>query len=125
MTGGALQGEDVDPQCVRHVLQPVRHPRPPRGRRRHQDRGEPQEPAGHGAPLPRGLAGIQLLYDLYRVNQPLKRGNPEKGIGVDPRWQPIGWDEALATIVDRLKQVRAEDPRKLLFYGTRRAAAGL
>jgi molybdopterin-containing oxidoreductase family molybdopterin binding subunit len=61
--------------------------------------GNPQSPPGEGRLCARGLAGIQLLYDPYRLNQPLQRGNPEKGIGVDPRWQPISWDEALETIV--------------------------
>ena len=79
--------------------------------------GNPQSPLGEGRLCARGLAGIQLLYDPYRLNQPLKRGNPEKGIGVDPRWQPISWDEALEAVVERLKQVRAEDPRRLLFCG--------
>ena len=126
MTGGALQGEDVwipsvcgmcYNQCgilvhrVDGVVTKIE--------------GNPKSPLGMGRLCPRGLAGIQLLYDPYRVNQPLKRGNPEKGIGVDPRWQPIGWDEALATIVDRLKQVRAEDPRKLLFCGTPASLAPL
>jgi len=80
--------------------------------------GNPNSPLGRGRLCARGLAGIQLLYDPHRLNQPLKRGNPEKGIAVDPRWQPIGWDEALEAFVERLKRVRAEDPRKLLFCGT-------
>lgn len=77
--------------------------------------GNPESPLGRGRLCARGLAGIQLLYDPHRLNQPLKRGNPEKGIGVDPRWEPISWDEALDAIVERLRQVRAEDARRLLF----------
>ena len=73
---------------------------------------------GRGRLCSRGLAGIRSLYDPHRLNQPLRRGNPEKGIGVDPRWQPISWDEALDAIVERLKHVRDEDPRRLLFCGT-------
>ena len=72
--------------------------------------GNPKSPVGRGRLCARGLAGIQLLYDPHRLNQPLRRGNPEKGIGVDPRWQPIGWDEALEAIVERLKHVRDENP---------------
>jgi anaerobic selenocysteine-containing dehydrogenase len=75
--------------------------------------GNPKSPLGMGRLCAGGPAGIQLLYDPYRVNHPLKRTNPEKGIGVDPRWQEIGWDEALSIIVEKLKKVRAEDPRKL------------
>ena len=80
--------------------------------------GNPQSPLGRGRLCARGLAGIQLLYDPHRLDQPLRRGNPEKGIGVDPRWQPMSWDEALEAVVERLKRVRAEDPRRLLLCGT-------
>jgi len=41
------------------------------------------------------VAGLQNLYDPNRVNVPLKRTNPEKGIGVDPKWKPISRDEAM------------------------------
>jgi anaerobic selenocysteine-containing dehydrogenase len=80
--------------------------------------GNPKSPLGMGRLCPGGLAGIQLLYDPNRVNHPLKRTNPEKGIGVDPRWQEISWDDALNIIVERLRKVRAEDPRKLFLCGT-------
>jgi molybdopterin-containing oxidoreductase family molybdopterin binding subunit len=55
-----------------------------------------------------------LLYDPNRVNVPLKRTNPEKGIGVDPKWVEISWDEALDIMTEKLKKIKAEDPRKLL-----------
>lgn len=77
--------------------------------------GNPANPMGQGRLCPRGLSGIQLLYDPHRLNYPLKRTNPEKGIGVDPRWQRITWEEAISTIVERLRKVRQEDPRKLLW----------
>jgi anaerobic selenocysteine-containing dehydrogenase len=75
--------------------------------------GNPESPVGRGRLCARGLAGIHLLYDPHRLDQPLKRGNPEKGIGVDPRWQAISWDEALEAIIERLQRVRAEDPGRL------------
>jgi molybdopterin-containing oxidoreductase family molybdopterin binding subunit len=76
--------------------------------------GNPDNPMGMGRLCPRGLAGIQLLYDPHRVNYPLKRTNPEKGLGKDPGWQRISWDEALDTISEKLRQIRRNDPRKLL-----------
>lgn len=76
--------------------------------------GNPQCPSINGKICTRGLSGIMLLYDPNRVNVPLKRTNPKKGIGVDPRWVEVSWEEALDTIVDRLKKVREEDPRQLL-----------
>jgi molybdopterin-containing oxidoreductase family molybdopterin binding subunit len=79
--------------------------------------GNPESPLGMGRLCPKGLAGIMLLYDPHRVNVPLKRTNPEKGIHVDPKWVEITWDEALATITEKLKKIREEDPRKLVLAG--------
>jgi molybdopterin-containing oxidoreductase family molybdopterin binding subunit len=80
--------------------------------------GNPDNPIGRGRLCARGLAGIQLLYDPHRVDRPLRRTNPQKGIGVDPGWQEIDWDEALDEITARLQKVRQEDPRGLFFSGT-------
>ena len=76
--------------------------------------GNPDCPTSLGGLCPKGASGMMLLYDPNRVNVPLKRTNPEKGIGVDPKWVEIGWDEALDTITEKLRKTRAEDPRKLL-----------
>ncbi len=80
--------------------------------------GNPDSPQSCGRLCPKGLSGLMLLYDPNRVNKPLKRTNPEKGIGVDPKWVEITWDEALDTITEKLKKVRAEDPRKFVYQGT-------
>ena len=56
--------------------------------------GNPDVPSGRGKTCVKGLASPHLLYDPYRVNYPLKRTNPEKGLGVDPKWERISWDEA-------------------------------
>ena len=53
-----------------------------------------------------------MLYDPNRLNVPLRRTNPEKGIGVDPKWQPITWEAALTEITERLKKVKSENPEK-------------
>ncbi len=57
--------------------------------------GNPDAPTGQGSICVKGLASPALLYDPYRVNYPLKRTNPEKGLGVDAKWERISWDEAL------------------------------
>ncbi|MEN8161200.1 MAG: molybdopterin-dependent oxidoreductase, partial [Myxococcota bacterium] len=80
--------------------------------------GNPKSPYGRGRLCARGLAGIQMLYDPHRVDRPLRRTNPEKGIGVDPKWEEISWDEALDLVAGKLEEVRAEDPRQLFFSGT-------
>lgn len=80
--------------------------------------GNPDSPVGSGRLCAKGIAGIMILYDPHRVNTPLRRTNPEKGIGVDPGWKPISWDEALDEITTRLKKVREEDPRQLMVQVT-------
>ena len=76
--------------------------------------GNPDDPLTQGRICARGLSGINILYDPNRLNYPMKRTNPEKGIGVDPKWERISWDEALETIAEKLREVHADDPRKLM-----------
>ncbi|MBI1953207.1 MAG: molybdopterin-dependent oxidoreductase [Candidatus Omnitrophica bacterium] len=65
---------------------------------------------------PKGNAGIMALYDSDRLRKPLKRTNPNKGIGVDPRWKEISWEEAYTEIASRLKTLRdAGEAHKLLW----------
>ena len=61
----------------------------------------------------KGLSGLQVLHDPNRLNVTLRRSNPEKGIGVDPKWKEITWEEAYAEIVPRLKEIIEYDPKKL------------
>ncbi len=79
-------------------------------------KGNPDHPNNKGKVCGKSLAGLMGLYNPYRVKTPLKRTNPEKGIGIDPKWKEISWDEALDTVAQKLKKIRAEDPRKLIFY---------
>ena len=65
--------------------------------------GNPNHPISRGTICPKGVAGIQALYDPDRIRGPLKRSGP-RGSG---RWEPIGWDEALATAAERLRDLRA------------------
>ncbi len=66
---------------------------------------------------PKGNAGMMSLYDPDRVRVPLRRTNPEKGIGVDPKWKEITWDEAFSEIASRLKGLRdAGEPHSLLWF---------
>ncbi|HZS55504.1 MAG TPA: molybdopterin-dependent oxidoreductase [Bryobacteraceae bacterium] len=77
-------------------------------------RGDVDDPNTHGHLCARGLAGVAKLYDPYRLKTPLIRTNPEKGKGVDPGWREATWDEALDKIASKLKQVRKENPNKLI-----------
>jgi len=69
-------------------------------------RGNQWSKQNDGTCCPRGHLGLQLLYDPDRVKVPLKRTNPKKGRGVDPKFVPISWDEALDTIADRILELR-------------------
>ncbi|MFH1091916.1 MAG: molybdopterin-dependent oxidoreductase [Pseudomonadota bacterium] len=80
--------------------------------------GDPRTSQGYGRICAKGVAGLQNLYDPNRVNAPLIRTNPEKGLGVDPKWKEISWDEALDIFVEKLRALRQDDPRKLLFQST-------
>lgn len=76
--------------------------------------GNPDCPMTRGSICAKGASGLMQLYDPNRVNVPLKRTNPEKGIGVDPKWVEISWEEAMTTITEKLRKIKADDPRKLM-----------
>jgi len=77
-------------------------------------RGNPDDENTLGKVCAKTFASLLMLEDPSRVNVPLRRTNPEKGIGIDPGWVEITWDEALDSIAERLGKIRAEDPRRLL-----------
>ncbi|GAB4297442.1 MAG: tetrathionate reductase subunit A [Myxococcota bacterium] len=54
-----------------------------------------------GRLCPRGQAGIQTVYDPYRITQPLKRVGA-RGAGL---WQAIEWDQAFKEIAERINQI--------------------
>lgn len=76
-------------------------------------KGHEESPNSLGKMCAKGKAGIMGLYDPYRITKPLKRTNPAKGIEIDPKWTEISWDEALDTVVEKLKKTLQEDPRKV------------
>ena len=81
--------------------------------------GNPLSQVSEGKICPRAHIGLQVLYDRDRTNAPLKRTNNEKGKGVDPKWVPISWDQALSEVTGHLNKLResGEPNRLLLFYG--------
>ncbi len=76
--------------------------------------GDPSNPDNLGKLCPKGNAGLSRLYDSTRVLHPMKRTNPQKGPGIDPKWVAISWDEAYEIVARELGKIRADDPRKLL-----------
>jgi len=81
--------------------------------------GNPLSQVSEGKICPRAHIGLQVLYDSERIHTPLKRTNSKKGKGVDPKWVPISWDQALNDVTNRLRRLREDgEPHKLLlFYG--------
>lgn len=66
---------------------------------------------------PKGNAGVATLYDPDRIRTPLRRTNPKKGVGIDPGFREISWEEAYNEIVKRLKELRDNrEAHKLLWF---------
>jgi anaerobic selenocysteine-containing dehydrogenase len=63
----------------------------------------------------KGVATIMDYHDPNRVNYPVKRTNPRKGIGETPGWERISWDEAMGTIAEKLIRIKKTDPRQLVW----------
>jgi len=79
-------------------------------------RGNPISKSNHGYVCPRGHMIPQQMYDPDRVKSPMKRTNPAKGRGIDPKFVPISWDEALNTVADKMIELRtAGEPQKLMY----------
>lgn len=82
-------------------------------------RGNAASKGNHGYICPRPHLAVQQQYDPDRVKSPLMRTNPKKGRGIDPKFQPISWDEALDKIADKLLALREKETpeRFALFRG--------
>ncbi|MFJ3906794.1 molybdopterin-dependent oxidoreductase [Streptomyces sp. NPDC090025] len=68
-------------------------------------RPDPDHPNG-AALCPKGRAAPELAHGTGRLTTPLRRTRP-KG-DPDPGWQPVSWDEALAEIARRMREIAAE-----------------
>jgi len=79
-------------------------------------RGNPLSKANHGYVCPRGHMIPQMVYDPDRIKVPMRRTNAIKGRGVDPKFVPITWDEALDRVAERMIALRqAGEPHKLVY----------
>lgn len=77
--------------------------------------GDPDSVMGsQGGVCAKSSSMIQLLYHPRRFNYPLKRTNPNKGVGTDPKWKRISWDEALGEITERMQKIRNDNPAKFV-----------
>ncbi len=79
-------------------------------------RGNPNSKTNHGRVCARGHLIPQQTYDPDRIKVPMKRTNARKGRGVDPKWVPISWDEALDLVATRMIELRnAKEGHKLCY----------
>lgn len=72
-------------------------------------RGNRYSKQNDGKLCPRGNLSIQQVYDPDRIKVPMKRTNSSKGRGIDPKFVPISWDEALNTIADKMMELRRDE----------------
>jgi len=77
-------------------------------------RGNPNVMGSLGKCCGKSLSRVADLYDPNRITKPMMRTNPNKGLGVDPMWKEIEWEEALAITAKKLVEVHADDPRGLV-----------
>ncbi|MEW6487008.1 MAG: molybdopterin-dependent oxidoreductase [Thermodesulfobacteriota bacterium] len=69
-------------------------------------RGNERSKANNGYCCVRGHLILQQIYDPDRIKVPMKRTNPKKGRGVDPKFVPISWDEAMDTVAEKVMELR-------------------
>src|SRR5580658_10339409 len=74
--------------------------------------GNPRHPVNRGVICGKGAAGIMHQQSPAKLRKPLMRVG-ERGAG---EFREIEWDEAIATAIDWLSRIRADDPKKLAFF---------
>ena len=77
-----------------------------------QVQGNPAHPMTDGVLCTKVSRYVERTYHPERLLQPLRRVGP-KGAG---QFEPVGWDEALDAIAERLKSIAARDPQAVLPY---------
>jgi len=75
--------------------------------------GQPEHPSTHGALCTKVSRYPERTYHAERVLHPLKRVSAKHEA---PRFERIGWDQALAEIAGRLRAIAARDPQAILPY---------
>jgi len=76
--------------------------------------GNPEHPLNKGVICAKGSSGIMKQYSPARLTKPLRRkAGAERGAG---EFEEISWDEAFSTLEERLKHLRATDPKKFALF---------
>ncbi len=76
--------------------------------------GNPDHPVNRGVLCAKGNAGIMKQYSRAKLQRPLRRKpGTERG---DGEFEEISWAEALDELTERLRRIRAEDPKQLAYF---------
>jgi len=76
--------------------------------------GNPEHPLNKGIICAKGSSGIMKQYSPARLTKPLRRKTgSERG---DGQFEEISWDEAFATLEQRLSHIRATDPKQFALF---------
>ncbi|ASJ71186.1 Tetrathionate reductase subunit A [Granulosicoccus antarcticus IMCC3135] len=76
--------------------------------------GNPKHPVNKGVLCAKGNAGIMKQKSPAKLTQPLvRKAGTERG---DGEFEPISWDKALTLLTERLRKIRAHDPKRLAFF---------
>jgi len=76
--------------------------------------GNPAHPLNKGVICAKGASGIMKQYSPARLTQPLRRkAGSERGAG---EFEPISWEETFSIMADRLRKIRATDPKKFALF---------
>ncbi len=76
--------------------------------------GNPDHPLNQGVICAKGASGAMKQYSPARLLKPLKRKEgSERGAG---EFEEIEWEEAFATLTERLGKIRATDPKKFALF---------
>jgi len=76
--------------------------------------GNPDHPLNQGVICAKGASGIMKQYSPARLTKPLKRkAGAERGAN---EFEEISWDEAFGIMEERLKKIRATDPKKFALF---------
>ncbi len=81
--------------------------------------GDPANPRNVGTLCPKGQAQIVSIYDPNRVKTPLIRTNAKGETG---EWRTATWPEALAMVAEQVNEVRARNPKLVLWQKGRSKA---
>jgi anaerobic selenocysteine-containing dehydrogenase len=76
--------------------------------------GNPNHPLNKGVICAKGSSGIMKQYSPARLTQPLlRKKGAERGEG---EFEPISWEQTFSILGERLKNIRATDPKKFALF---------